>query len=180
MATSTGMTSARFWSPHSIDLITPLPAPTSTPTGPLRESTQPGIGSRKAGVTVCTSNYFITSIYHLIYLKTGLYMFIFTGLLEERFYQTCCLYLPKNNKVLTYLPLFVIFNIISEISHPILLDFTKTKCATKSPAETLCSKNSLAKTHCATKSPAETLFTSSKVTKPGLIRSGLDHLLSLA
>lgn len=87
-------------------------------------------------------------------------MFIFTGLLEERFYLTCCLYLPTNNKVLTYLPLLVIFNIISEISHPILLDFTKTKCTTKSPAETL--------------------FTSRKVTKPGLIRSGLDHLLSLA
>lgn len=48
---STGITSAWFFSSTSIVLMTPFPAPTRRPTGPLRESTQPGRGSYKTGIT---------------------------------------------------------------------------------------------------------------------------------
>lgn len=51
MAMSTGITSAVNSSATSIERINPFPAATTTPTGPFRLSTQPGIGSSIAGVT---------------------------------------------------------------------------------------------------------------------------------
>lgn len=55
MTTSTGMRSATLSLWHKRVLSTPFPAPMITPVGPLRLSTQPGIGSRQAAVTATHS-----------------------------------------------------------------------------------------------------------------------------
>lgn len=52
MAISTGTTCALFSSLHCIVRSTPFPAAAITPIGPLRLSTQPGMGSKDAGVTL--------------------------------------------------------------------------------------------------------------------------------
>ena len=51
IAKSTGITSALFSSKQYKERITPLPAPTQIPIGPLSESTHPGIGSFTLGTT---------------------------------------------------------------------------------------------------------------------------------
>lgn len=51
IAISTGTNCALFSPLASIDLITPLPAPTNSPIGPFRLSTHPGSGSFMAGTT---------------------------------------------------------------------------------------------------------------------------------
>lgn len=48
---STGITFARLCGSTIIVRITPLPPATNNPIGPFNESTQPGIGSYKAGIT---------------------------------------------------------------------------------------------------------------------------------
>lgn len=52
MAMSTGITSAWLSASTIIDLRTPFPEATNTPTGPFKESTQPGVGSFRDGMTM--------------------------------------------------------------------------------------------------------------------------------
>lgn len=49
---STGFKSAKYSGSANIVLMTPLPAPISSPVGPFKLSTQPGNGSSHAGITV--------------------------------------------------------------------------------------------------------------------------------
>lgn len=52
MHRSTGTTSAWFLSSHIMERSTPLPEAMRMPVGPLKLSTQPGMGSRSAAVTI--------------------------------------------------------------------------------------------------------------------------------
>lgn len=56
--TSTGIRSAKYSPLQFIDLSTPLPAAMNRPVGPLKLSTQPGMGSFHAGITKKYTQFF--------------------------------------------------------------------------------------------------------------------------